>query len=103
MIAHGVVHGALTAFALGLFGLVASSWPSGDLALEGCFISCGFGCHVALEPVAVDSGCRDDYAPIAPRDGAWCGVRLDDRFPVTDASFPAVVVPAFETATASSP
>ena len=93
------VHGALTSFVIALVVLAAQSWPTnehdGGCLPEDVGTTCCFGCCV----VTYESAC-DDYAPIAPLDGAWCGVRLDDRYPLRDDSFPTIEI---ETPSASSP
>lgn len=82
-----VVHGALTSFVLALIVMVAQSWPaesdydgSLDMWMCTCFDS---------EPPTIPSAC-DDYAPAPPADGAWCGVHIDDRYPLRDDSFPTI-------------
>jgi hypothetical protein len=100
MTATAFVHGALTSFAIALLVLVAQSWPERDENV-GCSLeclsccdaddwahSCGSdGIHLHL------SACRsEDYRPAPPSDGTWCGVHLDDRYPIQPDSFPTLVV-----------
>ncbi len=85
----GVVHGALTSLAVALIVLVAQSWPAEEWVVdELCMCHCFDG-----EVVTVESACVDDYRPAPPADGSWCGVRLDDRYPLHDDSFPTIRVP----------
>jgi hypothetical protein len=75
------------------------------LVVFGCFLAIGWVLLLLMIGTHQAGGCPfseasfedrttngfsacDDYAPVAPRDGSWCGVRLDDRFPVRDDSFP---------------
>lgn len=82
----GVVHGALTSFAVALIVLVAQSWPAEDAwtAVDDDLCMC----HCFDGAVVTESACRDDYRPAPPADGSWCGVRLDDRYPLRDDTFP---------------
>jgi hypothetical protein len=94
--ATAFVHGALTSFAIALLVLVAQSWPAPDDS-DGCSLeclsccdaeewshTCGFdGVHLELSMCP-----SEDYRPVPPTDGTWCGVHLDDRHPIRPDSFP---------------
>jgi hypothetical protein len=72
--------------------LVAQSWPSNEYLGYGCSLEdmstcCCFG---GVDNVTIESACVDDYRPVPPSDGSWCGVRLDDRYPLRDDSFPTI-------------
>lgn len=80
-----------------LVGLLSMLIVAGARTRDDSFGPCTIG-----EPdeaiLSGETACRNDYAPAPPANGSWCGVRLDDRYPVRDDSFPTI-----ETATASSP
>jgi len=90
----GVVHGALTSFALALMVVVAQSWPSDETNVGSNLEICMCDCFVGVADVVIESACVDDYRPVPPSDGSWCGVRLDDRYPLHDDSFPTIEVPS---------
>ncbi|MFN0251952.1 MAG: hypothetical protein ACKV2T_34065 [Kofleriaceae bacterium] len=87
MTATGFVHGALSSFAIAFIVLVAQSWPTDVAPRVEVLDEVACGPRPQHSDVAVaneSTGCRDDYQPAPPRDGVWCGVRLDDRYPLLD-------------------